>query len=99
MDSRGRNRFLDALWILADGRRLRVEIDGIGHMDAARWYDDLLRDAELLSGDGEVSLRLPAAATRAEPDRVVAILKRHLQSPSGVSDPQVTRVTCGSDTS
>ena len=81
VDSRGRNRFLDAMWVLPDGRRFRVEIDGIGHMDAARWYDDLLRDAELTAGDGEVGVRLPAAATRAEPDRVVAVLRRHLRSP------------------
>ncbi|MFI8525020.1 hypothetical protein ACIGB8_11265 [Promicromonospora sukumoe] len=78
VDSRGRTRFLDAVWILDDGRRLLVEIDGIGHMEVARWYDDVLRDAELTTGDREIRLRLPAAAARTEPDRVVAILKRHL---------------------
>lgn len=81
IDSRGKQRFLDAEWILDGGRRLVVEIDGIGHMEAARWYDDLLRDAELHTGDRTIRLRLPAAAARTEPERVLAILSRHLQSP------------------
>ena len=81
IDARGRHRFLDAEWILDDGRRLVVEIDGIGHMDASRWYDDLLRDAELDTGDRTVRLRLPAAAARTEPERVLVILSRHLHSP------------------
>jgi len=80
VDSRGRHRYLDAEWDLRGGRRLVVEIDGIGHMDAARWYDDLLRDAELDTGDGTVRLRLPAVAARADPVRVLAILSRHLRS-------------------
>jgi hypothetical protein len=80
-DSRGKHRFLDAEWELGDGRRLVVEIDGVGHMDATRWYDDLLRDAELDTGDGTIRLRLPAAAARTEPDRVLSILTRHLRSP------------------
>jgi hypothetical protein len=81
IDARRRHRFLDAEWILDDGRRLVVEIDGIGHMDASRWYDDLLRDAELDIGDGSIHLRLPASAARTEPERVLAILTRHLRSP------------------
>lgn len=78
-DARGRRRYLDAEWRLRDGRRLVVEVDGIGHMEAARWYDDLLRDAELGQAAGTTTIRLPASALRTEPARVVAILARHLR--------------------
>lgn len=78
-DSRGRTRFLDVEWQLDRGRRLVVEIDGVGHMATERWYDDLLRDAELGASPGTVSLRLPAMAVRAEPERVLAILRTHLR--------------------
>lgn len=75
-DSAGRRRYLDVEWRLPDGRRLVLEIDGIGHMEVERWYDDLLRAAELMaagSTDGPL-LRLPAIACRTEPDRVARIL-------------------------
>lgn len=78
VDARGRARFLDAEWDLPDGRRLLVEVDGVGHMDALRWYDDLMRTAELPSADGSALIRIPAAAARTEPERLVAILRRHL---------------------
>ncbi|QDW62245.1 hypothetical protein [Oerskovia sp. KBS0722] len=78
-DARGLWRFLDAEWDLPGGRRLVVEIDGIGHMEATRWYDDLLRGAELGPDEGTVTIRLPAAAARIEPLRVVRILERYLQ--------------------
>ncbi|MFE6236690.1 hypothetical protein [Cellulosimicrobium sp. NPDC057862] len=77
-DARGRWRFLDVEWRLADGRRLVVEIDGVGHMENRRWYDDLLRDAELGADTRTVRLRLPATAARHEPERVLAIVRRHL---------------------
>ncbi|MFI2105155.1 hypothetical protein ACH436_17830 [Isoptericola sp. NPDC019693] len=77
-DARGRYRYLDAEWLLADGRRLLVEIDGVGHLEVTRWYDDLMRDAELLPDERTVRLRFPAAAVRAEPGRVGDVLTRHL---------------------
>lgn len=77
-DARGRWRYLDAEWLLAGGRRLVVEIDGVGHMEATRWYDDLMRDAELLPDERTVRLRFPAAAVRAEPGRVGDVLVRYL---------------------
>ncbi|MBO1753079.1 hypothetical protein J4G33_14800 [Actinotalea sp. BY-33] len=80
-DSRGRWRYLDAEWDLSGGRRLLLEIDGIGHMEQERWYDDLLRTAELPVPDARALLRLPAAAARTDPDRVLAILRRHLIAP------------------
>lgn len=77
-DTRGRLRYLDVEWDLSDGRRLVVEVDGIGHMEVKRWYDDLMRTAELPLEDARVLVRIPATAARTEPDRVLAILRRHL---------------------
>ncbi|MEJ5887297.1 hypothetical protein WDZ16_02370 [Pseudokineococcus marinus] len=80
-DATGRRRYLDALWELEDGRRVLLEVDGVGHVEEARWYDDLLRAAEV-TRPGEVVLRLPARALRVDRDRVVTLLRRHL-APAG----------------
>ena len=76
-DSTGRRRYLDVEWRLPDGRRIALEIDGIGHMEVERWYDDLLRAAELMAGGGTDGplLRIPALAYRIEPDRVERLLR------------------------
>lgn len=76
-DAAGRWRYLDVEWRLGGGRRVLLEIDGIGHMEVERWYDDLLRAAEI-GAPGETMLRLPATAARLEPARTLAILRRHL---------------------
>jgi hypothetical protein len=81
-DVAGRRRYLDVEWQLADGRRLAVEIDGIGHLDSARWYDDLLRTAEIVAAGSTEPLRLPAAAVRLEPGRVERILRALLGCPT-----------------
>lgn len=81
LDAAGRRRYLDALWELDDGRRVLLEVDGVGHVEEGRWYDDLLRAAEV-ARPGELVLRLPARALRVEPERVVALLRRHL-GPTG----------------
>lgn len=78
LDSRGRRRYLDVEWRLPAGRRLVVEVDGVGHMERDRWYDDLLRDAELGRDARTISIRIPAMAARKEPERVLAIVRRHL---------------------
>lgn len=78
LDARGRRRYLDAEWRLPDGSVLALEIDGIGHMSADRWYADLLRQAELDLEGAARMIRLPASAVRLEPERVVAILTRAL---------------------
>lgn len=77
-DARGRVRFLDVEWRLRGGGRLVVEVDGVGHMEREQWYDDLLRDAELGSDARTVRIRIPAGAARHEPERVLAIVRRHL---------------------
>jgi hypothetical protein len=77
-DVRGRRRFLDVEWLLPGGRRFVVEVDGVGHLERERWYDDLLRDAEIGADARTVRIRLPAMAARHEPDRVLTIVRRHL---------------------
>ncbi len=47
LDATGRRRYLDALWELDDGRCVLLEVDGVGHVEEGRWYDDLLRAAEV----------------------------------------------------
>jgi hypothetical protein len=84
LDTRGRRRYLDAEWTLPSGEIVVVEIDGVGHLGRNRWYDDLLREAELVLPAGHRVIRLPAGAVRLEPDRVVAILIRAL-TPARVS--------------
>lgn len=79
-DGAGRRRYLDAEWQLPDGRRVLLEVDGVGHLDPARWYDDLLRAAEV-GRPGEVVLRLPARALRTDEARVLALLRVHLGLP------------------
>jgi hypothetical protein len=80
-DLTGRRRYLDVEWRLRDGRTFAVEIDGVGHLDSSRWYDDLLRTAELLAGGSSEPMRLPALAVRVEPDRVERILRALLLIP------------------
>ena len=94
VDSRGRRRYLDAWWHLPNGRRLWVEIDGIGHLEVSRWYDDLLRAAEIQAAPdgGEAPIRLPAAACRVDPDRIEAILRPLLGL---VSRSTTTGSSCG----
>jgi len=77
-DARGKVRFLDVEWRLRGGGRLIVEVDGVGHLEREQWYDDLLRDAELGSDARTLRIRIPAGAARHEPERVLAIVRRHL---------------------
>jgi hypothetical protein len=76
LDARGRRRYRDVEWRRWDGRLVVGEIDGMGHLEVTRWYDDLLRDAELaVVEDGALRFRLPALALRTDEDRVVRILQ------------------------
>jgi hypothetical protein len=48
-------------------------------MEVTRWYDDLMRAAEIrAAGAEDAPVRLPATACRVEPDRVEALLRIHL---------------------
>ena len=66
LDATGRRRWLDAYWHPA---RLAVEIDGLWHMEAAAWWDDMRRDNDLTISGYRV-LRFPSFAVRDQPGAV-----------------------------
>lgn len=76
-DRFGRRRYLDAEWLLPDGRRVVAEVDGALHVVARQWWDDQLRQNELAI-DGDVVLRFPTVVVRCEPARVIDQLRRVL---------------------
>lgn len=74
----GRRRYLDAEWRRTDGRRVVVEIDGALHLAPRRWWDDQLRQNELMIG-GDLVLRFPSVVVRTEPHVVLDQLRRALK--------------------
>jgi hypothetical protein len=73
----GRRRYLDVEWVLPDGRRVVVEVDGAVHLVPRRWFDDQLRQNEL-SLAGALVLRYPSVVVRTEEQLVVDQLRRAL---------------------
>jgi hypothetical protein len=71
----GRRRYLDAVWRRGDGKRVVVEVDGALHLVPRRWWDDQLRQNELVIAGGLV-LRFPSAIVRLEPALVADQLRR-----------------------
>lgn len=78
VDSSGRRRYLDAEWRLPDGRTVAVEVDGALHLTPQRWYDDQLRQNEIVLS-GTVLLRFPSVVVRHEPELVAAQLRQALR--------------------
>lgn len=72
-DGRGRRRYLDSEWVRRDGRRVVAEVDGALHLVPARWWDDQLRQNELVVA-GSLVLRFPSVIVRTEPELVAAQL-------------------------
>jgi hypothetical protein len=72
-DARGRRRYLDAEWVRRDGRRVVAEVDGALHLVPTRWWDDQLRQNELVL-DGSLVLRYPSIVVRTEPELVASQL-------------------------
>ena len=70
-DSRNRRRWLDAVWEEAG---IVVEIDGIHHMDAAQWWDDMDRENGIKL-DGYLVLRFTAFVVRYRPGYVAAQIR------------------------
>jgi hypothetical protein len=70
-DSRNRRRWLDAVW---EEARIIVEIDGIHHMDAAQWWDDMDRENGIKL-DGYLVLRFTAFVVRYRPGYVAAQIR------------------------
>jgi hypothetical protein len=73
----GRRRYLDAEWTLRSGRRVAVEVDGAVHLTPQRWYDDQLRQNEVVIGGTEV-LRYPSVVVRVDEPLVASQLARIL---------------------
>ncbi len=73
----GRRRYLDVEWERERGRRLVVEIDGALHLAATRWWNDQLRQNELVLA-GDRVLRFPSVVVRCEPHLVLDQLRRAL---------------------
>lgn len=73
----GRRRYLDAEWTGRAGRRVVVEVDGAVHLTPRTWYDDQLRQNELVLS-GSVVLRFPSVIVRTEEALVAAQLRRAL---------------------
>jgi hypothetical protein len=76
-DRQGRRRYLDATWVLPNGRVLVVEVDGAVHLSVSRWCDDQLRQNDLVLA-GAVVLRFPSVVVRHEAAAVAAQLRRAL---------------------
>ncbi len=65
----GRWRYLDAEWVLSDGRRIVLEVDGAHHLDVEHWQADIRRDRALVAG-GAAVLRATSLELRLEPQVV-----------------------------
>ena len=74
-DGNGRSRWLDAYW---DEARVAVEVDGLWHMDAVAWWDDMRRGNDLTISGLRV-LRFPAFVVRDEPGFVAAQIRSALR--------------------
>jgi hypothetical protein len=71
----GRRRYLDSVWLRRDGKHVVVEIDGALHLVAPRWWDDQLRQNELVIA-GNLVLRFPSVIVRLEEALVADQLRR-----------------------
>lgn len=74
---RDRRAYLDAGW---DEYSLHVEIDGLSHLAAAQWADDLDRSNELEIAKHERRLRFPGFLLIEHEQRVVDQLRRALEA-------------------
>jgi hypothetical protein len=75
LEEDGRRRYLDAVWVRRDGKRVVVEVDGALHLVPRRWWDDQLRQNELVIA-GSLVLRFPSVIARLEPGLVADQLRR-----------------------
>lgn len=80
-DSRGRRRWLDAVW---EAARLIVEVDGIHHLDALEYWADTERGNDLTL-DGYRVLRFPAFIVRYHPGYVAGKIREALRPGAAAS--------------
>ena len=76
-DRYGRRRYVDAEWISRSGRTIVAEVDGALHLAPRRWWDDQLRQNELVL-TGDLVLRFPSVIVRHEQPIVAGQLGRAL---------------------
>jgi hypothetical protein len=76
-DAGGRRRYLDAEFRRADGRVVRVEIDGGVHLTLTQRWLDTRHDNEAIL-DGQVVLRFPSVAVHLDDALAVSQLSRAL---------------------
>jgi len=76
-DRFGRRRYLDAEWVTAGGHVLVVEVDGALHLVAETWWEDQIRQNEVVLSWRPV-LRFPSVFVRHEELMVVDQLRRGL---------------------
>ena len=72
-DISGRWRYLDADF---DEYQLVVEIDGQQHMEVSAWWEDMMRQNEIVVDDRKEVLRFAGFALRHQPDRIADVLRR-----------------------
>lgn len=77
VDDRGRRRYLDATLTTADGRLVRIEVDGALHLIASTYWSDMARGNDLVIG-GERVLRFPSYVIYANDPLAVEQLQRAL---------------------
>jgi hypothetical protein len=71
----GRQRYLDADWLLRNGRIVAAEVDGAIHIEPEVWADDQLRQNEIVIATVPV-LRFPTVVIRTEEAVVADQLRR-----------------------
>jgi len=77
MDFAGRWRYLDATFVLPDGRIVRVEIDGGVHLNLSVKAEDALKD-NAANIDGRLVLRFASISIYLDDPRAVSQLRRAL---------------------
>ncbi len=75
LDANGRRRYLDAEWVLPNGERVLLEVDGAHHVEVEHWQEDMQRERALVVTGSRV-LRATAMELRLEPASVVTDLVR-----------------------
>ena len=75
LDKDGRRRYLDCVWILADGRVVVLEVDGSFHAEVVAWWSDMKRERAVVI-QGDTVLRCSSIELRLEPHDVMDDLRR-----------------------
>jgi hypothetical protein len=74
LDKEGRRRYLDCVWILADGRVVVLEVDGSFHAEVVAWWSDMKRERAVVI-QGDTVLRCSSIELRLEPHDVMQDLR------------------------